>query len=54
MTESKTVGGPLPIFRDLIADDPEPEITETESLFMNCIVNVCEVNVALIFVILDL
>jgi hypothetical protein len=38
----------------LTADDPEPETTETESLCMNCGANVCEVKVALIFVILDL
>jgi hypothetical protein len=52
--ESKTAGGSLPIFRDLTADDPEPEITEIESLCMNCSENVCEFKVALIFVILDL
>lgn len=30
-----------PIFRDLTADDPEPETTEIESLCMNCEKNVC-------------
>jgi len=51
--ESKTVGGSLPLFRDLTADDPEPETTEIESLCMNCGENVSS-KVALIFVILDL
>jgi hypothetical protein len=52
--ESKTGGGSLPIFRDLTADDQEPETTEIESLCMNCGENVCEVKVALIFLILYL
>jgi hypothetical protein len=38
--ESKTGGASLPIFRDLTADDPEPETTEIESLCMNCGENV--------------
>lgn len=29
-----------PIFRDLDADDPDPEATEIESLCMNCHSNV--------------
>lgn len=29
-----------PIFRDLSAEDPEPETTEIESLCMNCEKNV--------------
>lgn len=37
ITEEKT----KPIFRDLTADDPEPETTEIESLCMNCEKNVC-------------
>jgi len=53
MMENQTGGGSLPIFRDLIADDPEHETTEIESLCMNCGENVCEFKVALIFVILD-
>jgi hypothetical protein len=52
--ESKTGGGSLSVFRDLTADDPEPEITEIESLCMNCGKNVCEINVVCIFVILSL
>ena len=52
--ESKTVGGSLPIFRDLIADDPEPEATEIESLCMNCGENVCEVKVVCISLILGI
>ena len=54
MKQMKQCGGPLSIFRDLAADDPEPETAETESLCMNCGENVCEVKVALIFVSLDL
>ncbi|XP_023022950.2 zinc finger protein Zpr1 [Leptinotarsa decemlineata] len=30
------MGNPKPLFRDLNADDPEPETTEIESLCMNC------------------
>jgi hypothetical protein len=52
MMESKTGGGPVSVFRDFTVDDPET--AETESLCMNCGENVCEVKVALIFVILDL
>jgi len=52
--ESKIGGGSLPLFRDLTADDPEPETTEIESLCMNCGENVCEFKVALIFILLDL
>jgi hypothetical protein len=52
--ESRTGGGSLPVFRDLTADDPEPETTEIESLCMNCGENVCEFKVAVIFVISDL
>lgn len=38
----KKSGGSLPIFRNLTADDPEPETTEIESLCVNCGENVCE------------
>lgn len=36
-----------PIFRNLTADDPEPETTEIESLCMNCEQNVwyCEYTI---------
>jgi hypothetical protein len=40
MEEMKKVGNPSPIFRNLTVDDPEPEITETESLCMDCGENV--------------
>jgi zinc finger protein len=40
MEDTKKVGDPLPIFRILTADDPEPEATEIESLCMNCGENV--------------
>jgi hypothetical protein len=48
----RTGGGSFPIFRDLTSDDSEPEITEIESLCMNCGENVCEFKVALMFIIL--
>lgn len=32
-----------PIFRDLTAEDPEPEVTEIESLCMNCHANVSKI-----------
>lgn len=33
-----------PIFRELNADDPDPEATEIESLCMNCHANVSKHN----------
>lgn len=30
-----------PLFRDINADDPDPEATEIESLCMNCHETVC-------------
>lgn len=36
MEDKKNVGNPSPVFRNLTADDPEPEITEIESLCMDC------------------
>jgi hypothetical protein len=40
MEATEKSGGSLPIFRNLTADDPEPETTEIESLCMNCGENV--------------
>lgn len=34
------MGSTKPIFRELNADDPEPEATEIESLCVNCHANV--------------
>jgi hypothetical protein len=40
MEDRKIVANASPIFRNLTADDPEPETTEIESLCMNCGENV--------------
>jgi hypothetical protein len=40
MENMKKVRNLSPLFRDLAADDPEPEITEIESLCMDCGENV--------------
>lgn len=31
---------PKPLFRDLTAEDPDPEVTQIESFCMNCHANV--------------
>jgi hypothetical protein len=40
MEDKKKVGSPAPVFSNLTADDAEPEITEIESLCMDCGENV--------------
>lgn len=40
MSENNT-----PIFRELNADDPDPEATEIESLCMNCHSNVSKIKI---------
>lgn len=40
MSDVKMTATEKPVFRDLSADDPDPEVTEVESMCMNCHKNV--------------